>query len=240
MKPLLVLPTYNEAQNIEEVISKVQKSAPSCSILVVDDSSPDKTAEIVKKLSESNPKIYLLQRPGKMGLGSAYRTGFKWGMENGFDVFIEMDSDLSHDPEQINDLLSAIAQGYDVAIGSRYIPGGKIPNWSFLRKALSVGGNLYAKWLLGFHVNDSTSGFRAYRAEILKQINLERITAEGYGFQIEMTFRAYQSGGKIKEVPITFVDRVRGTSKMSSKIVTEALFLVTKWSLERFTRNKRG
>jgi dolichol-phosphate mannosyltransferase len=231
MRPLVVLPTYNEAENIETVIKKLRDSVKGVSILVVDDNSTDGTSEKVKKLAEGLGDIYMISRPGKMGLGSAYLTGFKWGLERDFDYFFEMDSDLSHDPASINDFLEAFSKGYDVVIGSRYVPGGAIPSWSLMRLFLSKGGNIFASIMLGIKVKDATSGFRGYNREFLEKLDFGKITAEGYGFQIEMVYQAKKLGAKIIEVPISFVDRVKGKSKMSGKIVAEAFYLVTKWAI---------
>lgn len=236
IKPLVVLPTYNEIENIEEVLTKIRTSLPECSVLVVDDNSPDGTADRASELSSDLKNIEVLKRPKKSGLGSAYRDGFAWGLDKGFNVLIEMDADLSHDPASLKSLVEPFGDGCDLVIGSRYVKGGSIPNWSWHRKLLSKAGNQYAKIMLGVPVNDSTAGFRAYSADIIKAIDLSTIHAEGYGFQIEMTFAVSKLKGKIREVPISFVDRVRGTSKMSIHITLEALLLVTKWGFGRLKR----
>jgi dolichol-phosphate mannosyltransferase len=208
-------------------------------VLVVDDASPDGTGDLVKRAAADLPNVHLMAREAKSGLGSAYRAGFVWGLDNGYDALIEMDADFSHDPGALPALLAPLSEGYDVAIGSRYVKGGHVPNWARHRHLLSQGGNRYASMMLGLHVSDSTAGFRAYSAGIMRKLDLEIIRAEGYGFQIEMTYRAKQQGANIKEVPITFVDRVAGESKMSSRIVFEALALVTWWGLGRLTRGIR-
>jgi dolichol-phosphate mannosyltransferase len=231
MRALLVLPTYQEAENLVEVLDRVRAASPDTHVLVVDDGSPDGTADLAEQHAEVVGDVEVLRRPEKSGLGSAYRDGFRWGLDRGFDVLLEMDSDLSHDPGALPSLLGAVELGADLVIGSRYVPGGSIPNWSWHRRALSRWGNRYAAGVLGLAVNDSTAGFRAYRATTLKQIELDRITADGYGFQIEMTYEVVRRGGKVVEVPIDFTDRIRGTSKMSSRIVVEALVLVTWWGL---------
>jgi dolichol-phosphate mannosyltransferase len=239
VRPLVIIPTYNEAENIERILRRIAESLPGAGVLVVDDGSPDGTGDLVKSVAAELPDVHLMARPGKAGLGSAYRAGFVWGMDNGYDVLIEMDADFSHDPAALPTLVEPLTQGYDVAIGSRYVEGGHVPNWARHRHLLSQGGNRYASLVLGLNVSDSTAGFRAYSAAILRMLDLEAIRAEGYGFQIEMTYRAKQQGAKIKEVPITFVDRVAGESKMSSRIVFEALALVTWWGLGRATRGIR-
>ncbi len=239
VKTLIVLPTYEESANIEKILRSVRESLPQANILVVDDSSPDGTAEIAKKIAAELGNIDILVRPEKNGLGPAYRAGFRWGLDNGYEIFVEMDSDFSHDPAQLADLVKPVEDGADVSIGSRYVPGGKIPNWKLSRKLLSRGGNLYASIVLSLHVADSTAGFRAYGKSILEKIDLSTITADGYGFQIEMTYRAKQKGAKIVEVPISFIDRVEGTSKMSRSVITEALWLVSKWGFERFRTGKK-
>ena len=239
MRPLVIIPTYNEAENIERILRRIVESLPDTGVLVVDDGSPDGTGDLVKRVAAELPDVHLMARAGKAGLGSAYRSGFVWGMENGYDVLIEIDADFSHDPGALPALVEPLTQGYDVAIGSRYVKGGNVPNWARHRHLLSQGGNRYASLVLGLRVSDSTAGFRAYSAAILRKLDLEAIRAEGYGFQIEMTYRAKQQGAKIKEVPITFVDRVAGESKMSSRIVVEALALVTWWGLGRATRGIR-
>src|ERR1035441_3874216 len=239
VRPLVIIPTYNEAENIERILRRIAESLPGAGVLVVDDGSPDGTGDLVKSVAAELPDVHLMARPGKSGLGSAYRAGFVWGMDNGYDVLIEMDADFSHDPAALPTLVEPLTQGYDVAIGSRYVKGGHVPNWARHRHLLSQGGNRYASLVLGLNVSDSTAGFRAYSAAILRMLDLEAIRAEGYGFQIEMTYRAKQQGAKIKEVPITFVDRVAGESKMSSRIVFEALALVTWWGLGRATRGIR-
>jgi dolichol-phosphate mannosyltransferase len=231
MRTLVVLPTYNEASNIVEVLRRLREAVPDAGILVVDDASPDGTAAIVEQQAPMIGDVRVVRRPEKTGLGSAYRDGFIIGMNEGADVLVEMDSDLSHDPDDLPSLLAAVSHGADLAIGSRYVPGGRIPNWSWHRKMLSRWGNRYAAGVLGLAVNDSTSGFRAYRATALKAIDLAEVRADGYGFQIEMTYRLVRRGGRVVEVPIAFVDRVRGTSKMSNRIVVEALLLVTRWGV---------
>ena len=228
-----MVPTYNEAENIATVIQRVKKALPDAGILVVDDGSPDGTADLVESLADPTDQVAVLRRERKSGLGSAYRAGFAWGLERGYEACVEMDADLSHDPDALPELVAPLEQGHEVSIGSRYVRGGSIPNWSWSRHLLSWGGNRYASALLGLGVADSTAGFRAYAATVLRRLDLDAIRAEGYGFQIEMTFRAKQAGASIVEVPICFVDRVAGESKMSSAIVVEALGLVTWWGLGR-------
>jgi dolichol-phosphate mannosyltransferase len=236
VRVLVVLPTYNEADNIENVLERVRSALPDAHVLVVDDNSPDGTADIAEKRAATHGNIDVLRRPGKSGLGSAYRDGFRWGVEAGFDVMVEMDSDLSHDPADLPRLVEPLGRGVDLAIGSRYVPGGTIPNWSLPRRVLSRGGNLYADLLLHLGVKDSTAGFRAYSSALLARIDLGAVRADSYGFQIEMTYWSRRLGAQIEEVPIRFVDRELGTSKMSTYTVVEALLLVTWWGLERLLR----
>jgi len=231
MKPLVVLPTYNEAENITEVLDLVRAAVPEADVLVVDDASPDGTAELAERWGRQHGGVQVLRRAGKMGLGSAYRAGFARGLEQGYGVLVEMDSDLQHDPAMLPALIHAVEDGADLAIGSRYVPGGQVPGWTWSRRFISQGGNLYAAVVLGMHVRDSTAGFRAYSADALRRLDLEAIRADGYGFQIEMAYSVSRQGGRIVEVPITFGDRQRGTSKMSGRIVVEALLLVTWWGV---------
>ncbi|HUY30214.1 MAG TPA: polyprenol monophosphomannose synthase [Acidimicrobiales bacterium] len=233
MRVLVVLPTYNERATIERLLRAVKGALDGADVLVVDDSSPDGTAKIAHEVAEELPGIAVLSRPAKQGLGPAYRAGFAWGLEHDYDVLVEMDSDFSHDPAALPALVEPLTRGYEVSIGSRYVPGGRIPDWTVLRRLLSRGGNVYADVVLSLGVKDSTAGFRAYAASLLRRIDMDGIQADGYGFQIEMTYIARCAGARIAEVPITFVDRVEGTSKMSMRTVTEALRLVTLWGLQR-------
>ena len=239
MRPLVVIPTFNESENIERILHRIRESLPEAGILVVDDGSPDGTGDLVKAVAGDVPDVHLLARTEKSGLGSAYRAGFAWGLARGYDACIEMDADFSHDPAALPSVVAPLALGYDVSIGSRYVEGGTIPNWAWHRHLLSRGGNRYASRVLGLGVADSTAGFRAYSAGILRRLDLDRVRAEGYGFQIEMTYRARQHGATIIEVPISFVDRAAGESKMSSVIVIEALGLVTWWGLGRLVHGLR-
>jgi glycosyltransferase involved in cell wall biosynthesis len=240
MRALVVLPTYNEADNIAEVLRRLRSAAPAADILVVDDASPDRTAEIARAASATLGGIDVLMRGRKSGLGSAYRDGFTEGLRRGYQVVVEMDSDLSHDPAALPSLLSAIDDGADLAVGSRYIPGGSIPHWSTRRRALSRWGNRYARWVLALPLADATSGFRAYRADIVAKLDLASVRSDGYGFQIEMAYRVANLGGRIVEVPIEFVDRERGTSKMSPRIIVEALLLVTWWGVSDLPERQRA
>ena len=235
MRTLVVLPTYNEAETIEEVLRRTRAALPEASVLVVDDGSPDGTAAIAEKVGEELGGVDVMRRPAPKGLGDAYRAGFAWGLARRADVLFEMDSDLSHDPAALPQLLAAVEEN-DLVIGSRYVPGGSIPQWALHRRLLSRGGNVYSAFMLGVAVKDMTSGFRAYRAELLGRMELDTVRADGYGFQIEMTYRAARCGGRISEVPIRFVDRELGQSKMSSAIVVEALGLVTRWGVARLLR----
>jgi dolichol-phosphate mannosyltransferase len=232
MRTLVVLPTYNEILNIEPMLRTLRKVVPQCDVLVVDDGSPDGTGALADEVGAEIGQITVLRRDKKSGLGGAYRAGFAWGLEHDYDHFVEIDCDFSHDPNALPTLLSA-AETTDVVIGSRYIPGGHIPQWSLSRRLLSRGGNQYASIMLGLGVADSTAGYRVYSRNGLELIDFETVTADGYGFQIEMTYRARRSGASIVEVPISFTDRELGESKMSRAIVVEALWLVTKWALER-------
>ncbi len=240
-RPLVVLPTYNEAENIAEVLERVRDALPIAEVLVVDDGSPDGTADIAERTGkELDLPVSVLRRPGKAGLGSAYRAGFRWGIERGHDALIEMDSDLQHDPAALPSLVEPLGDRADLVVGSRYVAGGSAPDWAFHRLQLSRWGNRYAGAVLGIAVRDATSGFRAYRADLLAAIDLDAIHADGYGFQIEMCYATRRLGREIVEVPIRFGDRQRGTSKMSSKIVVEALALVTWWGLRDRVLRRRS
>lgn len=228
----MVLPTYNEIANIEPMLRALRREVPACEILVVDDGSPDGTADAADRVGSELGHINVLRRSGKGGLGSAYRAGFAWGLERGFDGFVEIDCDFSHDPRALPEMLD-LASSYDVVIGSRYVPGGAIPSWSTSRLMLSKGGNRYASLMLGLGVADATAGFRVYSKSALEKIQYETVRADGYGFQIEMTYRARAGGASIVEHPISFTDRTEGESKMSRAIVTEALWMVTKWGVAR-------
>ena len=238
MRTLVVLPTYNEAESIEEVLRRTRAAVPDASILVVDDGSPDGTADLADKAGAELGAVEVMRRDAPKGLGDAYRAGFAVGLAGDAEALVEMDSDLSHDPAVLPTLLAAL-DGSDLVIGSRYVPGGSIPEWGLHRRLLSRGGNIYSALMLGVPVRDMTSGYRVYRASLLREMDLDTIRADGYGFQIEMTYRASLHGARITEVPIRFVDRERGQSKMSSRIVVEAMRLVTLWGLRRMAGRAR-
>jgi dolichol-phosphate mannosyltransferase len=238
VKPLVVLPTYNEADNVLVVLDLVRDHVPQAEVLVVDDGSPDGTADLAEKWGADNGGVTVMRRTEKSGLGSAYRAGFGWGLAHDFEVLIEMDSDLQHDPAMLPALIHAVEDGADLAIGSRYVPGGSVPGWRWSRRLLSQGGNIYAAMVLGLHVRDLTAGFRAYAATAVAEIDLGAVKADGYGFQIEMAYAVAGNRGRIVEVPIAFGSRERGTSKMSSYIVVEALGLVTWWAFRDRVLNR--
>jgi dolichol-phosphate mannosyltransferase len=238
---LIIVPTFNELANAPILIERIFKRIPNSHILIIDDGSPDKTGEKIKEIQSKYPSsLFLLERARKSGLGSAYRTGFAWGLERGYEELIEMDADLSHRVRDLKKLIDAkeLKPNTDLVIGSRWMPGGKTENWSKSRELLSRAANLYVRAMLGMGVKDSTAGFRIYSSSILKKLNLEAIKSEGYSFQIEMTRAIHKLGGNIIEVPITFRERENGVSKMSKNIVREAMFLVTIWGLKRFLRVK--
>lgn len=239
MRTLVVIPTYNEAETITALLEAVRAAVPDVDVLVVDDASPDGTGKLAEDVGARLGRIEVLHRPRKAGLGTAYRAGFAKGLAQGYDALVEMDADFSHDPAALPLLLEA-AEDVEVVIGSRYVPGAAIPNWTLARLALSRGGNLYASVLLSLHVADSTAGFRVYRRSALERMDYGTVRADGYAFQIEMTYRARSAGASIREVPITFIDRVQGSSKMSSAIVVEALALVTLWAVQRPIRALRA
>lgn len=232
MRALVVIPTYQEAENIARVLQRVRAAVPDAPVLVVDDGSPDGTADLAEAAGRELRHVDVLRRSAKAGLGDAYRAGFRWGIEHGAPILVEMDADLQHDPSALPSLLAPIERDEaDLVIGSRYVPGGSIPDWRLHRRLLSRWGNRYASMVLGLGVRDSTAGFRAYRTAALERVDLDAVAADGYGFQIEMTYRTRQAGGRIVEVPIQFGERTAGESKMSAAIIGEALRMVTWWGL---------
>jgi dolichol-phosphate mannosyltransferase len=231
MRTLVVVPTYEEAANIPELLPRLRAAAPQVDILIVDDNSPDGTAKLAQELNEELGQIEVLVRGKKAGLGTAYRAGFAIGIERGYDVLIQMDADLSHDPSAVPSLLAALDDDIGMVIGSRYVPGGQIPHWPWHRRFLSRYGNLYTRLALGMKARDLTSGFRAWKATTLQGIDYQTTHATGYLFQMEMAYRVAQLGEQIAEVPITFTDRVRGMSKMSGAVIFEELTRVTWWGI---------
>jgi dolichol-phosphate mannosyltransferase len=230
-RTLVILPTYDERNTIDAVLERLMALPAQVDALVIDDSSPDGTADVVRTRAEANPRIRLVVRPSKSGLASAYLEGFRTAAAEGYDLVVEMDSDLSHQPEELSRLLEG-AREHDLTIGSRYVPGGSVTNWSRARVALSKAGNLYARMLLGLPVHDATSGFRVYRRELLEDLLGDPIHSEGYGFQIELVYRSWRRGFDVAEVPISFREREHGESKISRGIIVEALWLVTVWGFK--------
>lgn len=224
-KSLIIFPTYNECENIENIISAVLELYGHLHILVIDDGSPDGTGDIVEGLSKKNPQIHLLRNQGKGGLGKAYLQGFQWGLEKGYDFFVQMDADFSHRPVDLGKLLEAL-KNKDFVIGSRYVAGGATTNWAWYRKLISIFGSLYSRTILGYPLRDWTGGFNGWTSGMLRQLPLKEVRSEGYSFQIEMKYRALKTGGKVQEVPIVFDERREGQSKMSLKIVLEAFYRV--------------
>ena len=224
-KILIITPTYNERENLQRLTTEVHRIVPEAHMLIVDDNSPDGTGDLAEGLAASDSRISVIHRQGKMGLGTAYVTGFKYALEQGYDLVFEMDADFSHRPEHLPEFLEAIKEA-DVVLGCRYMEGGGTEDWGLMRRLLSRGGNLYARMLLSLPFRDLTGGFKCFRRSVLEQIDLDSLESEGYAFQIELTYRAHKAGFRIAETPIIFPDRTLGNSKMSRKIVAEALVRV--------------
>ena len=240
MRVTVVVPTFNEAGNIARLCREVRAAAPEAELLIVDDASPDGTADLADDLGRSLGQITVIRRSGKLGLGAAYRAGLRAAIDGGAEICVQMDADLSHDPAVLPALIANADFGADLAIGSRYVPGGLTENWPRRRRMLSRWGNRYAAGVLGLAVNDATAGYRAYRTDALERMEFDTVTAEGYGFQVEMTYRLVRIGGKVVEFPITFRDRTAGESKMSGGIVREALVIVIKlWVADFEVRRRR-
>lgn len=223
---LVVLPTYNESQNLSQIVPAILSQDDRLEVLVVDDNSPDGTGQIADVLAGGIARVYVLHRPAKEGLGRAYLAGFRWGLARGFDAIFEMDADFSHDPRFLKDLIQKLEEGADLVIGSRYKSGINVVNWPLSRLMLSTGASIYARVITGLPLTDLTAGFKAFRRKVLEAIPLERVRSNGYSFQIEMNFRAWKKGFRLVEVPIIFTDRVEGHSKMNKRIVREAIWMV--------------
>ena len=227
-KVVVLIPTYNERENVSSIVSRLRAAVPAADVLVLDDNSPDGTGAVADRMAADDAQVRVLHRQCKEGLGAAYLAGFAWALEHGYDVMVEMDADGSHQPEQLHSLLEALT-GADVVLGSRWVHGGSVVNWPFHRKFLSVGGNLYVRVLLGMPIGDATGGFRAYRASALHTLDLHKVASQGYCFQVDLAWRAVRAGLRVVEVPITFVERTIGDSKMSQDIVNESLRNITVW-----------
>jgi len=235
MKSIIIIPTYNEKENIEKLIGEIGKLNRDFHILIIDDNSPDGTGRIADGLAREHCEVFVIHRPAKLGLGTAYITGFKYALENSYDLVITMDADFSHQPKYLIDLLEK-AKEYDLVIGSRYIEDGEIQNWPVHRLILSRGANIYVRMVTRLPIFDSTGGFNCYRRKVLEKIDLDTIVSDGYAFQIEMKYRLWKKEFSIKEIPITFVERTRGTSKISKRIILQAFFLV--WKLRKRGQKK--
>lgn len=235
--PLVVIPTYNERENLAAIVGRVLAAEPAAAVLVVDDASPDGTGVLADELAAADERVLVRHRAGKEGLGAAYLDAFAWALEAGYDPIVQMDADGSHLPEQLDGLLAPLGEGADLVIGSRWIPGGRIENWPRYRELLSRGGSAYARWVLRLPTRDATAGYRAFRAEGLRRMRLDEVHTKGYGFQVDMLWHAHEAGLQVVEVPVTFVERELGRSKMSVGIVLEAMLRVTGWGLAaRFRR----
>jgi dolichol-phosphate mannosyltransferase len=239
---LVIVPTYNERDNLPMIVGRVRAALPEAHVLIADDASPDGTGEAADAIAAEDAHVHVLHRPGKQGLGAAYIDGFRWGLSRGYDVLVEIDADGSHQPEELPRLLEALSEGADLAIGSRWVEGGEVVNWPWSREVLSRGGNTYARLLLGLPVRDATAGFRAYRAATLEKIGLDDVQSQGYCFQVDLTLRTIRNGLRVREVPITFVERTVGASKMSRSIMVEALWRIAVWGVtglpDRFRRHR--
>jgi dolichol-phosphate mannosyltransferase len=227
---LVIVPTYNEVENLEAILGRLRGSVPTAHALVVDDGSPDGTGELADKLAALDPSVHVLRRTAKTGLGTAYIAGFRWARERGYDVVVEMDADGSHAPEQLPDLLAALASA-DLVLGSRYVPGGAVTDWPLHRLLLSRAGNRYTRWALRLPLSDATGGYRVARGELIDRLPFDDVASQGYCFQVDWAWRAVRAGARVAEVPITFTERAFGRSKMSGSIVREALIRVTVWGL---------
>ncbi len=230
MKTLIIIPTYNEVDNLRPLLQELFTYAPETDVLIVDDNSPDGTGQLAEEIHDEDSRVHVMHRAGKMGLGTAYIAGFKYAIEHGYDAAFEMDADFSHDPRYLPDFLKKIEQA-DLVIGSRYVPGGETPNWSLSRRFISGGGNIFARFMLGMPIHDCTAGYRCYRREVLERIDLDTVESQGYAFQVEMAYRVKQRGFKIVETPIIFMDRRVGKSKMSRAIFLEAFTWVLRTRL---------
>jgi dolichol-phosphate mannosyltransferase len=232
MRKIVVIPTYNELENARNIVTAILEVQPDMHVLIVDDNSPDGTANIVREMQAEDERVHLIVREGKMGLGTAYCKGFQWALDNGYDIIMEMDADFSHNPEEIPNFLREI-ENHDLVIGSRYVSGVNVVNWPLSRLMLSYGANLYTRIITRMPIWDATGGFKCFRADALRKINLSSVKSNGYGFQIEMNYRLWRRKIRIKEIPIIFIDRRSGVSKMNKHIIWEAIFLVWKMRLNR-------
>ncbi|PKW16895.1 polyprenol monophosphomannose synthase [Saccharopolyspora spinosa] len=233
---LVVVPTYNERDNLEPIVRRLLTALPTAHVLVVDDGSPDGTGDVADELAADDERVHVMHRTEKAGLGAAYVAGFDWALARHYDAIIEMDADGSHSPEDLPRLIGMLGPdgtGADVVLGSRYVPGGRTVNWPWYRELLSRGANVYSKLALGVSINDITSGYRVYRREVLETLQLHNVASQGYCFQVDLAWRAVEAGFAVAEVPITFVEREIGCSKMDAEVVREALVRVTKWGLRR-------
>jgi dolichol-phosphate mannosyltransferase len=228
---LVIIPTYDELVSLPLILARLRAAVPEADVLVADDNSPDGTGDLADKIAAEDDQVHVLHRPGKQGLGAAYLDGFAWGLARGYDVLVEMDADGSHPPEQLPDLLDRIAAGADLVLGSRWVDGGSVVNWPKSREVLSRGGSLYSRLALGLQLHDVTGGYRAFRATALEKLNLATVASQGYCFQVDLAFTAVRKGLRVDEVPITFVEREHGVSKMDRSIVVEALWRVTRWGI---------
>jgi dolichol-phosphate mannosyltransferase len=236
---VVIIPTYNETLTLPTIVARVRSAVPEAHVLVIDDNSPDGTGALADSIAADDSNVEVMHRRGKEGLGAAYLAGFAWALDAGYDVIVEMDADGSHQPEQLPDLLAALRDA-DLVLGSRWVTGGGVVNWPKSREILSRGGNAYTRFMLGVPLRDATGGYRAFRASTLRSLDLDEVASQGYCFQVDLAWRAVQRGMRVTEVPITFVERTAGTSKMSQRIVVEALWRVTVWGVDDKVARIRG